>query len=154
MGLLEGLLGGQATGVEDFARRYEQEGGESLADAEAAQHHRTVAEQLSPDEYESAAEDAISRLSPEQRREFVEHIRGEATRQDINFPGLHDDPNLHQPSSMASLFGRMQQQQPGMLHQLLGGGDAESGGAFKSPVAKLAMAGIAAYGLKRLMSRR
>jgi hypothetical protein len=51
------------------------------------------------------------------------------------------------------MMGQMHQQQPGLLGQLLGGGQAaNSGGSlFSSPIAKAALAGVAAMALKNVM---
>ncbi len=53
---------------------------------------------------------------------------------------------------LAQVTGQMQQQQPGLLNQLLGGGGPTAGGNLLShPLAKVALGGIAAYGLTRVM---
>jgi hypothetical protein len=149
MGILEGLLGGQGGALADFVKRFEGRGSDALSDQEAAQHYGTVAEKLPAEHYQQAAHEALSQLSPDQRSELVEHLRDRARQQDVNFPGLHEEQRLHEPGMLSSLFGQMQQQQPGLLQQLLGGG----GRTFSNPIAKMALAGIAAVGIKRLMGR-
>jgi len=106
-----------------------------------------VAQQLGPQEYRVAAEEAVSRLSPDERVELAEHLRQQARREDVNFPGLHETPNLEQPGVLASLMSAMHGQQPGILRQLLGGG-----GGAQSNVAKAALAGIAAIGIKKVLA--
>jgi hypothetical protein len=152
MGILEGLLGGQGGPLADFVKRFEGGGSDAFNDEEAAQHHGTIAANLPPEHYQQAAQEALSQLSPDQRSQLVEHLRDRARQQDVNFPGLHDEERLHEPGVLSGLFGRMQQQQPGLLQQLLGGGGG--GGGFSNPVAKMALAGIAATAIKRLMGRR
>jgi hypothetical protein len=152
MGILEGLLGGQGGALADLVKRFEGGGADAFSDQEAAQHYGTVAEQLPAEHYQQAAHEALSQLSPEQRSQLVEHLRDQARQQDVNFPGLHDEQRLHEPGMLSGLFGQMQQQQPGLLQQLLGGGGG--GGTFSNPIAKMAFAGIAAMGMKRLMGRR
>jgi hypothetical protein len=51
------------------------------------------------------------------------------------------------------MFGQVQQQQPGLLGQLLGGGQVanSSGNLFSSPLAKAALAGVAAMAVKNMM---
>jgi hypothetical protein len=149
MGLLDTLLGGgsQRQQYQDFVQRYEQgRPWEGVSDDEAAQHYSNVAQQLGPQEYRGAAEEALSRLSPDERTELAEHLRQQARQQDVNFPGLHETPNLEQPGVLANLMSMMHGQQPGILRQLLGGG-----GGAQSNVAKAALAGIAAIGLKKAM---
>lgn len=150
MGLLETLLGGgsaQRPQYQDFLQRFEQgRPWEGVSDDEAAQHYSNVAQHLDPQEYRAAAEDALNRLSPDERAELAEHLRSQARQQDVNFPGLHDTPNLEHPGVLATLMSSMHGQQPGILRQLLGGG-----GGAQSNVAKAALAGIAAMGLKKAM---
>ena len=63
---------------------------------------------------------------------------------------------------LAQAAAKMQGQQPGMLGQLLGGGGGGLGGMLGSsggsgmmgnPMAKAALAGIAAFAAKKMMSR-
>jgi hypothetical protein len=151
MGILEALLGGQGGALTDFVKRFEGGGADAFSDQEAAKHYGAVAQHLPAEHYQQAAQEALSQLSPDQRSQLVEHLREQARQQDVNFPGLHEEQRLHEPGLLSSLFGQMQQQQPGLLQQLLGGG---GGGTFSNPVAKMALAGIAAMGLKRLMGGR
>jgi len=154
MGLLDSLLGGGSQRQEhyqDFVQRYERgRPWEGVSDEEATQHYSNVAQHLDPENYRSAAEEAVSRLSPEERAELAEHLRTQARQQDVNFPGLHETPNLEHPGVLASVMSAMHGQQPGILRQLLGGG-SEGGGVAQSNVAKAALAGIAAIGLKKVM---
>ena len=60
---------------------------------------------------------------------------------------------------MARMTSRMRQQQPGGLGALLGGGGGGGGGGgmgdmLGNPLAKAAMAGIAAMAVKQMMNRR
>jgi hypothetical protein len=156
MGLLDTLLGGgsQRQNYQDFVQRYDQgRPWEGVSDEEATQHYSNVAQHLSPEEYRVAAEDAVSRLSPDERAQLAEHLRQQARQQDVNFPGLHDTPNLDHPGVMASLMSAMHGQQPGILRQLLGG-SSEGGSGMQSNVAKAALAGIAAVGLKKVLGGR
>jgi len=156
MGLLDTLLGGGSQGqhYQDFVQRYEQgRPWEGVSDQEATQHYSTVAQHLDPQDYRAAAEEAISRLSPEERAELADHLRQQARQQDVNFPGLHETPNLEHPGVLAGMMSAMHGQQPGILQQLLGGSSGGGSGA-QSNVAKAALAGIAAIGLKKAMGGR
>jgi hypothetical protein len=153
MGLLDTLLGGgsQRQHYQDFVQRYEQgRPWEGVSDEEATQHYSTVAQHLGPQDYRVAAEEAVSRLSPDERAELAEHLRQRARQQDVNFPGLHETPNLEQPGVLASVMSAMHGEQPGILRQLLGGSSGGGTGA-QSNVAKAALAGIAAIGLKKVL---
>ncbi len=151
MGILDSLLGqgqGQGgaapSGAQDLLQRFEQGQG---SDQEAQGLHQEVAQRLPPDHYREAAEQALARLSPDDRAQLLSELQGQARKQDVNVPGLHEAQGSPAPGALANLFSSMHQQQPGMLQQLLGGG----GGAFSSPVAKAAMLGIAAMGMRKLM---
>lgn len=153
MGLLDTLLGGgsQRNQYQDFVQRYEQgKPWEGLSDEEATQHYSKVAQHLDPQDYRAAAEEAVSRLSPDERAQLADHLRQQARQQDVNFPGLHETQNLEQPGVLASLMSAMHGQQPGILRQLLGGSSA-GGTGQQSNVAKAALAGIAAIGLKKAL---
>jgi hypothetical protein len=52
------------------------------------------------------------------------------------------------------MTSRMEQQQPGILSQLLGGGGGGAGSLLDNPLAKAALAGVAAMAVKQLMNRR
>lgn len=102
---------------------------------------------MAPDQYREAAEQALARLSPDDRAALLSELQGQARKQDVNVPGLHEAQGSPAPGALAGLFSSMHQQQPGILQQLLGGG----GSGFSSPVAKAAMLGIAAVGMRKLM---
>lgn len=142
MGLLDAIVGQGEAAIADYVRRYEL-GPEQITDDEARRNYDTVAEQLGSEQYVDAAKEALSRFSPEQRLQLVELMRGEARRQDFSFPELHEDARLHEPQSLAGFFAHMERNRPGVLPQLLG----------SHPLAKAALAGIAAYGMKRLSGR-
>ncbi len=57
---------------------------------------------------------------------------------------------------LAQVTSRMEQQQPGILGQLLGGGGAGGGAGnmLDNPLAKAALAGVAAMAVKRMMGGR
>jgi len=53
------------------------------------------------------------------------------------------------------MTSRMEQQQPGILGQLLGGaGGSGAGGMLSKPLAMAALAGVAAMAVKRMMGGR
>ena len=63
------------------------------------------------------------------------------------------------PGYLAQVTGQMHQQQPGILGQLLGsalggGGGGGSQSMLESPIAKAALAGVAAMAVKQMMGGR
>jgi hypothetical protein len=154
MGILDSLLGQiqggtQPSAAQDLMQRFEQGQG---SDEEVHGIHQEVAQRLPPDQYREAAEQALSRLSPDDRASLLSELQGQARKQDFNVPGLHEAQGSPAPGALAGLFSSMHQQQPGILQQLLGGvGGGLGGGAFRSPIGKAAMLGIAAAGMRKLM---
>lgn len=162
--LLSGLFGSndaddvdtQRKRARDFADRAERNPRELDAN-EVLQNYRATTSRLSPDQYQRAAEEAFSKMSPEERRELKREMRRRARLQDQDDRDDDDSPAVlaknaqqaHQEhesgGGLAGLFG-------------LGGGDnktvdnAKSGleSVLDNPLAKIAIAGIAAAAAKHL----
>lgn len=149
MGLLEGLVGAMGQqGAGDFIRRYERGAPwDGIDEREALDHYGRVAGALEPEEYRQSAEEAFSRFSPEERRQLGEHLTEQARRQDFSV-GDPDQGRLADPRALADLTSHLHGAGPGVLRGLLGGG---RGGALSNPLAKAALAGIAAMAMKRAM---
>jgi hypothetical protein len=153
MGLLDGLLGAMGQqGAGDFIRRFERGAPwDGIADHEALDHYGRVAGGLPPDEYRQSAQEAFSRFSPDERRQYGELLRAQARRQDFGLQDLEgQDDRLQDPGMLADMTARLHGAGPGVLRGVLGGG---GGGALSSPLAKAALAGIAAMAMKRMMGR-
>ncbi len=168
MNFVEGLMGGgQQQELQGFVNRYEQgHPSEGYDDQEVMQRHHDVAANLSPEEYQQAAQQSFDRMSPDERKQFGQHLQEEAQQRGYNDPNLdnagHED--LQDSGFLAQTAGHMQQQQPGMLGQILSGGGgglggmlgsgSQSGGSILSnPMAKAALAGIASFAVKKMMNR-
>ncbi len=157
MGLLDNLLGGQHQQLQDFANRYTQGSPhEGYSPQEAQQAYQQVAPQLSQGQYLQAAEQAFSQLSPQEREQFARDLHQQAQQQGVQIPGMN--PSQYQqfqnPGALAQIAGQLHQQQPGLLGQLLGGGNSggNAGSGGMSPLAKMALGGIAAMAVKNLMA--
>lgn len=160
LNILDSLLGTpqQRQASQDFVNRYEQgPPHEGYSDQEVRDRYQNVAAQLPPDLFHQSATQALERLSPQQRMELGHHLQQQAQNQNIPIPGMGNQGATQQysdPGALAQILTGLNQQQPGLLGQLLGGGGGTGGNMFDSPVAKAAMAGIAAIALKRLMSQQ
>ena len=161
MGILDELLGGgqlQRT-FQDFVNRYEQgHPAEGYSDQEVVDRYREVAHAVPPDQYAQAATEALARLSPEERAEFVKILQARANARGVAVPAqIGSDPKD---------LGRVVtdlHEKPGQLTDILGGesapppasgsspGSGPLGNVFASPLAKAALAGIAAMVVKRVM---
>ncbi len=162
MGLdfLQGLLGGgqQRQEYEDFVNRYDQgPPWAGISDQEAVSRYQQVAPQLPPDMYQQSAEAAFARMSPQERQEFARHLQQRSQQQGLDFPDFNQDgidDRYQDPRRLAQVTSRMEQQQPGILGQLLGGGGGGAGSMLDNPLAKAALAGVTAMAVKRMMGGR
>jgi hypothetical protein len=153
---LESMLGGQqGQKVQDFIKRYQQGAPADGIDAqETADNYQQIAPQLPADVYRDSAREAFERLTPQEREQFGAWLRERASKQGVALPGQLQDATTapqaaRSSSSMADALSQMQQDQPNVLQQLFG-----EGGALSNPIAKAAVAGIAAMAAQRLMARR
>lgn len=169
MDLLNNLMGGgrDRDQAQDFVNRYDRGNPYDGIDGdEAFQQYQRVAPHLSQRDYELSAEEAFSRMQPQERQQFAQMLSQQARQQGVRFQDLDgdgvDDRMQQDPRYLAQAMGRMQQQQPNMLQQLMGGGGAARGNAMggaqgagnllQNPLAKAALGGIAAMALRRMMS--
>ena len=160
MGLLDNLIQGgpKRQEYEDFVNRYDQgPPHEGYDEDEAMRRHDEVAQEVSSEDYELSAREAFSRLSPEERVGFGRLLRQQARERGTvgdAFGDDDDDERFRDPDSVARVTSRLHREQPNVLGQLLGGGGGGGlGGALGNPVAKAAVAGIAAMAAKRMFGR-
>jgi hypothetical protein len=122
--------------------------------------------------WQESAQESFSRLTPQQRMELGRYLQQGAQQRGVNFPDMnHDgiDDRMQDPRYLAQMAGQVRQQQPGLFSQLLGGamgggqmGGGQMGGGqmgdigqmLNNPIAKAALAGIAATAAKRMLSGR
>ena len=161
--LLQQLMGGgqQQQELQGFVQRYDQGPPyDGFSDQEAIDRYQQVATRLPPDVYQQSATEAFSRMSPQERAQLTQYMRQRASQQGVNFPDLNqdgiDDRVQQDPNALAQLTTRMHQQEPGLLGQLLGGGGGGGGAGslLDNPMAKAALAGVAAIAVKKMMEGR
>jgi hypothetical protein len=156
MGILDELLGGgplQRT-FEDFVKRYSQgHPAEGYTDQEVLDRYRDVAHAVPPDQYAQAAQEALAQLSPEERAEFVKMLQERARARGVTLPSQVGSD----PKDLGQVVTDLHQK-PGQLRDLLGGerGPSQRSGSavtdvLASPVAKAALAGIAAMITRRVL---
>jgi hypothetical protein len=156
MSFLDQLLGNnqQRQDYQDYFDRYQRgEPWEGYSDREVMDRYRQVAPHLREQDYEEAAREAFARMTPEQRRQFADYLRQQARQQRVEMPDLDDDFDRRgmDPGELARATTRINQRQPNMLEQLLGGGGGQMGQVLSNPLAKAALAGIAAIAAQRIM---
>ena len=158
------MLGGgqQRQEYHDFVNRYDQgPPWTGISDREAVSRYQQVATRLPPDMYQQSAEEAFARLSPQERQEFARYLQQRSQQQGLDFPDFNQDgidDRYQDPRMLAQVTSRMEQQQPGLLGQLLGGGGSGGSGGggnmLDNPLAKAALAGVTAMAVKRMMGGR
>lgn len=164
MNLLEMLMGNSQTrqGFEDFLNRFEDgPPSEGYEDREVLDRYGEVAHKVSPSEYEQAARDAFGHLSQTDREEFGQLLAGQARNKRLDLPGLTpaQGQGFGDVDWLANLTSQLHQQS-GLLRDLLGGltggrkETSSSGGIFGTPLAKAALAGIAAMLVKKVLGGR
>jgi hypothetical protein len=102
-------------------------------------------------------------MAPEERAQFGQLLQQRAQDQRVDLPELREagGQQFQDPGMLAQLLGGLHQQQPGLVGQLLGGGGGGgllgggggggAGGVLGNPLAKAALAGIAAMAAKRML---
>ena len=163
MNLLEMLMGNSQTreGFEDFLKRFEDgPPSEGYSDGEVLDRYGEVAHKASSSEYEQAARDAFGHLSQADREEFGKLLAGQARSRRLDLPGLTpaQDQGFGNLDWLTNITSQLHQQ-PGLLREILGGltgnrESASSGSILSNPLAKAALAGIAAMLVKRMLGSR
>jgi hypothetical protein len=167
---LDDLRGGQKKkDFQDFVKRYDQgHPAEGYSDEEVLDRYRDVAHAVPADQYAQAAQEALARLSPEERAAFVRMLQERAQTQNVRLPERMES----NPQDLGSVLTDLHQT-PGRLRDLLGGGAPAPGPSARvpgqgagapaegglgslgsllgSPLAKAALAGIAAMVARRVM---
>src|SRR5215212_11772942 len=155
---------------QDYLERFRQ-GPQAISEEEAASRYEQVAPNLPPEVYQQSAQEVFAQLSPEQRMQLGQALIQSARQQGQSFPDVNQDgidDRLQDPDFLAQKSTDVEQQQPGLLSQLLGGrrpvpGGAAptgqsmppsgvAGGMLGSPMAKGILGGIAAAGLMNMLT--
>src|SRR5262245_53204930 len=159
MGILDELLAGGQRQKEykDFVDRYEQGApSEGYTDQEVIQRYSEVSHAVPRDQYAQAAQEALSKLSPEERAAFVKMLQEQAAARGVKLP----QQVAPEPKELGQVLTDLHQT-PGQLRDVLSGGNVppqeQSAGPnplteiLSSPMAKAVLAGVAAMVVKRVM---
>jgi hypothetical protein len=161
MGILDELLAGGQRQKEynDFLNRYEQgHPSQGYSDEEVLKRYGEVSHAVSADQYAQAAQEALSKLSPEERAAFLKMLQDRAVARGVTLPGKVAPGSKELGQVLTDLHKK-----PGQLRDMLGADDIQpqqqaSGSSaitdiLSSPMAKAVLAGIAAMVVKRVMAR-
>src|SRR6478609_9622416 len=126
MGILDELLGGGQRQKEyrDFVNRYEQgDPSEGYSDQEVLKRYGDVSHAVPPDQYAQAAQEALGKLSPEERAAFLKMLQERAAARGVKLPGkVASDPN-----DLGKVLTDLHEK-PGRLREILGPGDGQPQG--------------------------
>src|SRR6476469_4431348 len=142
MGILDDLLAGGQIQKEykDFVDRYEQgDPSHGYSDQEVLKRYGEVSHAVSPDQFAQAAQEALGKLSPEERAAFVKMLQERAAERGVTLPG----DVASDPKDLGQVLTDLHEK-PGQLRDILGG-------ILSSPQAKAVLAGIAAMVVRRVM---
>ena len=158
MGILDELLGNEQLQKQykDFVKRYEQgDPSEGYSDQEVLKRYGEVSHAVPPDQYAQAAQEALSKLSLEDRAEFLKMLQERAAARGVMLPGKV----ASDPKDLGKVLTDLHEK-PGQLRDILGPGDGQLqgqasgsnpiGDMLSSPMAKAVLAGIAAMVVKRM----
>jgi hypothetical protein len=161
MGILDELLAGGQRQKEysDFVNRYEQgHPSQGYSDQEVLKRYGEVSHAVPPDQYAQAAQEALSKLSPEERAVFVKMLQDVAAARGVKLPGKV----APEPKDLGQVLTDLHKK-PGQLRDMLGGdavqpqqqasGSSPITDILSSPMAKAVLAGIAAMVVKRVVGR-
>ena len=119
MGILDELLGGGQRQKEytDFVNRYEQgDPSEGYSDQEVLERYGDVSHAVPPDQYAQAAQEALSKLSPQERAAFVKMLQDRAAARGVTLPRQV----APEPKELGQVLTDLHEK-PGRLRDLLGG---------------------------------
>jgi hypothetical protein len=156
MGILDELLAGGQRQKEykDFVDRYEQgDPSEGYSDQEVLKRYGEVSHAVPSDQYAQAAQEALGKLSPEERAGFLEMLQERAAARGVKLPGKV----ASDPKDLGQVLTDLHEK-PGQLRDILGGGQPQEQAPasnpivdmLSSPLAKAVLAGIAAVVVKRI----
>ena len=162
MGMFDELLAGGQLQKEykDFVNRYEQgDPSQGYSDQEVFQRYGEVSQcRAARPEYAQAAQEALSKLSPQERAAFVKMLQDRAAARGVTLPRQV----APEPKELGQVLTDLHVK-PGQLRDILGGGAAQpqqqaSGSSpmidmLSSPLVKAVLAGIATMVVKRVMGR-
>jgi len=158
MGILEELLAGGQRQREysDFVERYEQgHPSQGYSDQEVLERYGEVSHAVPSDQYAQAAQEALSKLSPEERAAFVKMLQDRAAARGLTLPGKV----APEPKELGQVLTDLHKK-PGQLRDMLGADAIQQASAsspitdiLSSPMAKAVLAGIAAIVVKRIVGR-
>jgi hypothetical protein len=136
---------------QQYANAWDQGTYNQIPEQEAYQNYGQFIRNAPPQMVEQAHQQYYEQMPPQQRGGLMQGLMGVLTQQGYNpqQAGFQNtNPYNISPRDAARLTGYAQQQNPNILHQIMG-----PGGPLGSTGAKLAVAGIAALAAKQILGQ-
>src|SRR5260370_36177214 len=134
---------------QQYANHWDQGSYAQIPEQEAQQNYQLFTQNAPPQMVEQAHTQYYQQMPPEQHAGLMQGLVGGLMQRGIDprQAGIQNtDPYSMSPQEGARLTSYVQQQQPDLLHQVMG-----PGGPLGSTGAKLAVAGIAAFAAKQIL---
>ncbi|HMQ29363.1 MAG TPA: hypothetical protein PKD53_01495 [Chloroflexaceae bacterium] len=156
--------GGRQDDYDDFVRRFESSP-EEISDEEASRRYREMLHNAPPELVEEANEHALTHLNTDQRRALARRFREANDDPGTSFHGFsfRDEDEAAQPRNLGRMMKQADEQDQGLLEQILGVGQSRSmgggqggdpGSLLSTPLGKAALAAGAAFLANRFLSGR
>ncbi|MBA2393293.1 MAG: hypothetical protein H0V70_11190 [Ktedonobacteraceae bacterium] len=132
-----------------YANHAEQGTYSQIPEQEAYQNYGQFVQNAPPQMVQQAHEQYYQQMPPQQRGNLMQGLLGGLMGRGVTPQQMgiqNTDPYSMSPQEAARATSYAQQQQPDILHQIMG-----PGGPLGSTGAKLAVAGIAAFAAKQLL---
>jgi hypothetical protein len=136
---------------QQYANAWDQGTYNQIPQQEAYQNYGQFIRNAPPQMVEQAHQQYYEQMPPQQRGGLMQGLIGALTQQGYNpqQAGIQNmNPYNMSPQDAARMTGYAQQQNPDILHQIMG-----PGGPLGSTGAKLAVAGIAALAAKQILGQ-
>ncbi len=137
---------GQQQMYQNYANAWDQRTYHQLPEQEVQQNYQQFVQNAPPQFVQQVHEQYFQQAPTEQRAGLVQGILSGLMQRGINpqQAGIQNtDPYSMSPREAARLTGYAQQQQPGMIQQVM-----------SNPMAKMAVAGLVSYAAKQILGNR
>lgn len=133
---------------QQYQRGYQNSNFDDMDDNEVFDRYQRTVQHAPPEMVAQAHEEAFNRLPPQEQQRIIDQFRraNDDSNQPFQYPGFNQGQGQFGPRDMGGMIQQAQRQQPDLLQQVMG-----PGGAMSNPMAKMAMAGVAAMAAQRMM---
>ena len=126
---------------QSYQRGYSNNSWDDVDDQDVVDRYQRTVQHAPPEVVEEAHLEAFRRLPPEERQRILSQFQ--QVSNDPGQPFTYGGQMDASPEVLARMAGQARQQQPDLLGNL--------GNVLSNPMAKMAMAGVAAYAAQRIM---